>query len=629
MITILKNGIQIEVVKESLTINRENKFLDNDFRIQANSYPFMIVENENTRQALGSRNETSVNRNTFHDVVVVTPEGNFEGELQVLSYLNNYRKCNLRFFSPIYKLKDKKIGEFLPERISTISGPIQPLYGYEETRTTLIESGFMNTWETYGPTILTQGFPNTLFNLPAVRYPDKYGSEIKEGDDWFFYRGVINNTFYDEGVKYMWSNSYYIVSGVQYVHQTVNTPMVYLLAPLKQAAESLGYTVKGDFYTNSFVRRLLFYTEKNNLTTIDLRNLEMTIPYLNGGWEIAFINFNIKSILFQLPIGKRYEIEMQLKKTHNVPISAKIGTNGIAGNNVVDIFEDIPYNELQTVTAQFVTQSNGGSMGDVTVLFQRFSTITVEPFEVSYIRIYEVAEKKGYITHPIINLQRFVPDWSFIDYINEMKKLFNLKITTNDHDKTISLDYFNSKFVDKSGVEIDSIAINNPETVEFDSLMLKYDNDEDDNVFVTKDTINIGKNVVGEHTKEVASKFKFLPTTKNGLTMTEEIEDKGGVGLLIYDHEKTSTTYPVAEYAGFNLSLENIYNKNHQLSFTNYLTSVIYSPDAFLSKKQVRDITALDFIFIDNKRYYVNTMSYKETPNGSYQTKFELLLMMY
>lgn len=205
-----------------------------------------------------------------------------------------------------------------------------------------------------------------------------------------------------------------------------------------------------------------------------------------------------------------------------------------------------------------------------------------------------------------------------------MKKLFNLKITTNDHDKTISLDYFNSKFVEKSGVVIDYLAVNNPETVEFDSLLLKYDN-----VFVTKDSINIGKNVIAEHTKEVASKFKFLPTTKNGLTMTEEIDDKEGVGLLIYDHLKTSTTYPLPEYAGFSLTLENIYAKNHKLSFTNYLTSVVYNPDAFLSKKPVRDITALDFIFIDNKRYYVNTMSYKETPNGSYQTNFELLLMMY
>src|SRR5690606_4567024 len=222
---------------------------------------------------------------------------------------------------------------------------------------------------------------------------------------------------------------------------------------------------------------------------------------------------------FQLPIGKRYEIEMQLKKIHNVPISAKIGTNGIAGNNVVDIFEDIPFNELQTVSAQFVTQSSGGSMGDVTVLFQRMSPLTVVPFEVSYIRIYEVGEKKGYITHPIINLQRFVPDWSFIDYINEMKKLFNLKITTNDHDKTISLDYFNSKFVEKTGVVIDSVAVNNPETVEFDSLLLKYDNEHDDNVFVTKDSITIEKSTLQEHTKEVASKFKFLPTTKNGLTM--------------------------------------------------------------------------------------------------------------
>lgn len=630
MITILKNGIEIDVVKETLTINRDNKFLDNDFKIQANSYPFMIIENENTRLALGSRNETSVNRNTFHSVMVITPEGNFEGELQILSYLPNYRKCNLRFYSPIYNLRDKKISEFLPDRISTVSGPLQPLYGYEENRTTLIESDFMNTWETYGPTILTKGFPETLFNFPSIIYPDKFGNDIKEGDDWFFYRGVINNVFYDNGDKYMFSNSYFIVSGVQYIHQTVNAPMVYLLAPLKLAVESVGYTIKGNFYNNEFIKRILFFTEKDNLTTIDLRSLEMDIPYIDDGWELLSFPFiNIKKILFQLPIGKRYEVEMQLKKTHNVPISAKIGTTGIAGDNIVDLFEDVPYNELQTVSAQFVTQTSGGDYCDVAILFQRISSITTEPFEVNYIRIYEVAEKKGYITHPIINLQRFVPDWSFIDYINELKKLWNLKITPNDHDKTISFDFFNDKFVDKTGIEIDSIAINTPETVEFDSLLLKYDNEEDDNIFVTKNAIIVGKNKPMEHTKEVPSKFKFLPVTANGLTLTKEIEDKSGVGLLIYDHLKTSTSYPVPEYLGYSLDLENIYNKNYGLSFTNYLSGVIYSPDAYLSKKQVRNVTENDFIFVDNKRYYVNTMSYKETPNGQYETKFELLLMMY
>src|SRR5690606_40844786 len=92
-----------------------------------------------------------------------------------------------------------------------------------------------------------------------------------------------------------------------------------------------------------------------------------------------------------------------------------------------------------------------------------------------------------------------------IDYINEMKKLFNLKITTNDHDKTISLDYFNSKFEEKGGVLIDSLFIEEPEALEFDSVLLSYDNDEDKNMYVSKNQTLFGTNKPTLHTKEIRS----------------------------------------------------------------------------------------------------------------------------
>src|SRR5690606_12814684 len=98
MIRIFKGEYEIEVVKETLTLKRENRFMDNDFKIQSNSYPFMIIESDATRLALGSKESISVNRNVYHEVQVITPEGNFIGELQVLTYTKNFRKCNLRFF---------------------------------------------------------------------------------------------------------------------------------------------------------------------------------------------------------------------------------------------------------------------------------------------------------------------------------------------------------------------------------------------------------------------------------------------------------------------------------------------------------------------------------------------------
>src|SRR5690606_17511737 len=131
----------------------------------------------------------------------------------------------------------------------------------EEKRETLINQTYINAWSTFGANLLTKGFPETLFNLPNYNYPNKYGGDLNEEDDWFYFKGSINGTYYENGVRYMHINSYYTFAGeTVYDNHTVNAPQVYLLAPLKLAIESVGYSLRGSFYNNEFVRRILFYS---------------------------------------------------------------------------------------------------------------------------------------------------------------------------------------------------------------------------------------------------------------------------------------------------------------------------------------------------------------------------------
>lgn len=628
MIQIIKDYVPLDIVKESLTISRENRYLDNDFKIQASSFPFLIIENENTRAVLGSKMSSSFYRDTYHKVSVVTPEGTFEGELQILSYLKNYRKCNLRFYSPIYNLRDTKIGEFLPKNISTYSGSM-PITAYEEERTTLLAKPYVDSWKTFGVNVISKGFPNTLFNLPNYNYPNKYGEDLQEDHEWFFYRGIVNGTHFENGTRYMRINTYRTFAGeIEYDNYVINAPKVYLLAPLKNALESIGYTPKGSFYESEFAQRLLFDSENDNMTKIELNDLIMDIPYVNGGWvSMAFMS--IKQIVFQLPYGRRYKLEMQLKDTVGIPIKGQLTVTGVAGSVEQQIFENPPVNEVSTYTTEFVPIYTGTSTANVTISLILQLGTGIETLQFYHIRIYEIASQVGYLPHPIINLQRYVPEWSFIEYLNEIKKLFNLKITPNDHDQTVSIDYFKDKFIENRGVVIDSAYLSEFQSVEFDSLLLKYDNEDDDNVYVGKVNVTVGKNKLTEHTKEVTSKFKYIPVTASGLTYTTELEDKNGVGLLIYNHTSVSSTSPIKSYNGFSLDIENIFKTNYSISFKNYLYSAVYDTNLYLSKKQVKDITTEDFVIIDNRRFYVNSMSYKETSNGLYETKFELLLMLY
>lgn len=634
MIKIFINEMELDVVKETLSISKESKLLDNDFKIQNSSYPFLIIENEKSRQLLGSNHLSSVSKKTYHQVKVLTPEGVFNGELQILSYTKNFRKCNLIFYSPIFDLRDKKIGDFLPDRIyaNASSSASPPSFDYEEKRETLIPTQHLHIWQNFGNAILKKGFPETLFNLPEYSFPTKFGNDLQEGDEWYRYLGSINNVFYDNGERYMYANHYIDLGGVHFINQTVNAPQVYLLAPLKQALDSIGYKMKGNFVENEFVKRLLFYSDKNNLTEVKLKSFVLELPSneINSAPWLPYGMSHGKYVQFGVTVGKKYRIEIELKNNTGFPITGQITSSGIYVSVDKELFSDTSFNTVESYSADFIapiTNTSGSSQIQITFLTPMW--YLNNPLTVLSLKIYEIAENTGYLTHPIINLQRYVPEWSFVDYLNEMKKLFNLKITANDHDKSLSLDFMNDKFIQKKSTEIDNLELSDPETLEYDSLLLAYDNDIDDNILISNNDLKIGKNKPKNHTHEVKSKFKFMPVNENGIIITDELEDKGGVGLIIFNHGNIGASKVLKSYNGSSLNLENIFKNAHELSFKNYLAGSIIPAKAYLSNKQIKDIGNNDFIISNNKRYYVNKLEYKQTDKGMYDASLELFYMIY
>lgn len=637
MIRIFKAEHEIEVVKETLTLKRDNRFMDNDFKIQSNSYPFMIIENEATRLALGSKESVSVNRSTYHEVQVITPEGNFVGELQILTYTKNFRKCNLRFFSPLYKIKDEKINTFLPDRITT-HPYLFPTYGYEEKRTVEIEPEFSNTWGVYGGEISVTGFPETLFNLPTIFWKEKYGTELNEDDDWYNYSGVINKYNFEDGNRYSDYNAYIINEGINFYNVTVNAPKIYLLSPLKKSVEKVGYKLSGSFVESDFIQKILVDSKNDNLTEIEINNFITDIEY-TGIYNETSNNVRFSNELVITDVvksGKKYRIDIKAKKILNVNILSYVSISSPLRERIVNFFEDIQSTDFETVSVEFEGVESETNENILTIHFEKFAFFNNanDPLEVEEFKIYEIAKNKGFSTHPIINLQRYCPEWSFVDYLNECKKLFNLKVTTNDHEKTLNIDFFENRFSDYTGIKLESILIDDFDSVEFDSILLKYDNVHDEVVFVSKSEIKTGQLLQREHTKEVSSKFKYLPVEiSGGLKMSEFIEDKGGVGLMIYNHTIFFYTLPLANYnyngVKYDLTLKNIFENFHRKSFTNYLSGGVFPAKGVFDQRTIKMIAKDDFVFIDNKRYYVNSMQYKELSNGLYATDLELLLMLY
>ena len=108
------NGVTLDIVLETLNIKYENNSLSNEFNGLHSSYPLMIVENENTKKALGSNDISSVLKQKEVDVRVFIFGEQYYGKLQVLSIIKGFRKCNIKFFSRIVEITSEKIGSFMP-----------------------------------------------------------------------------------------------------------------------------------------------------------------------------------------------------------------------------------------------------------------------------------------------------------------------------------------------------------------------------------------------------------------------------------------------------------------------------------------------------------------------------------
>ena len=101
IIRIVANGIELDFVRETLKIKKENNSFIPTFKVSYNSYPFLIVENSKTASALGTREITSVLKKKIVPVFVYEMGIPYYGELEIISYISGFRKCNLRFGSDI------------------------------------------------------------------------------------------------------------------------------------------------------------------------------------------------------------------------------------------------------------------------------------------------------------------------------------------------------------------------------------------------------------------------------------------------------------------------------------------------------------------------------------------------
>jgi hypothetical protein len=623
LIKIVANDIELDFVKETLSIKKENTALSRDFKVSHSSFPFLIIENGNTKKALGTRDLASVNKIKTIAVSVFEGGKKYTGELQILSYIAGFRKCNLKYATKIIDIVNLKISTFMPV-VSVISSETTPI-PFTETSESVIP-GYEN-WETYPLDFIQQGFPDVKWQFPTMKWQNKYGVGLEATDEWFMYQGEINK--FDEDVNEFIQNSYEETEFeiLDVLNKNVASPQVYLLAPLFYGLQSIGFVPEGDFYTNTFIKRLLFLSSKTNLTKITLTKSPVNVVFSGSPVDISGFGYTAKEYTESLaiPVAGTYIIN------YSFTLAGPTSYNGFGVYNLKrttsgDGERKSIFKVKQVNTASVLIEGSYEiTFAAAETLFLKYQTIGgVMPIAYT-LTVSKASEKTFHEMHPTIQLGRYLPDWTFGTYLNALQTFFNLEINVDDLTKKMSLT-FNEEGI-ASGEKIilkKSLAITSYEAMPYSAFLLKYANDEDDALWITKDGIEKYTTQTSDFLEKLESKFKFVPNTYTSV-LSEELDSKNGVGLLIYNPE--DYPYTSDNFSEQNLKLEGENGVNSMfwkktLKFR--LNASVLEMSGPLTEVELNKIINLKRIFVDNQEYIIANLEYSETQQDNFEVKFSL-----
>lgn len=626
LIKIMVNNIEIDFVKETLTIKKENNALSRDFKVSYSSFPFLIIENGNSKKALGTRDLSSIKKLKTVEVVVFEGGKKYNGELQILSYIAGFRKCNLKYASSLLSIMNKKISEFMPT-VSVIPGETNPV-PYLESDFLTKSSGFYaaSEWLDYPVNFINKGFPEVKWQFPTMIWKNKFGEDLTQDDEWFDYQNNIN-LFNEDRSKFI--ENEYVDTSVEFIsvsNKNVASPQLYLLSPLFYALESKGFIASGDFYNNDFIKKLLFLSSKTNLTNTSLAVLLKTYS-LNGDWRYGNVaNSNFKSESFSIPVTGKYMLEYSFtfagpeESNSDVPLYRLYFVKpGNAYGEDVFVVRKITTTTFEVKGSVDLDLESGNS---VLYYLSKNSTMPV-----SFLVELKNKYKKNYQKmHPTIQLGRYLPDWTFASYLNALQNMFNLEIEIDDFSNKMSLNFNEESIaVGHKAIFKKSIAFTSYEQAPSNSFLLKYENDQDNALWITKEGVfNYGLQT-SNFVERLDNKFKFINTIYTA-ELSESLDSKNGIGLMIYD--PINKPYTSANYLGQTLKIEGlggIYDSYWKIWLKFRLNGSAVEMSGPFTEQELANIIKLKRIFIDNQEYLISNMQYSETKNNNFELKFSLI----
>lgn len=607
------NNIELDYVQETLTIKKENNSFSLDFKVSHSSRPFLIIENEKTKKALGSRDITSINKTKVIPVQVEEYGVIYVGELQILSVTNDFRKCNLKYASPILDILNKKISDFMPV-VSIIPGETNPLPYLEESDTVISGS---DNWRNYASYFLDKNYPDVYWQFPSMKWYNKFGVNLKDTDDWFAYEDYVNNFVNNSLIL----NDYVINNNsIEIKNKNVVSPQLYLLSIIELIFKNKNIKTTGSFFQNSFLKKILVLSTSTNTTSTvikqELANIDFNVD-ANGnsnGWiDSGGLHFK-QHDTNGYPIGYyRLEYKFTLRKEDSATLL--VGW-ALGGNTIHTVFK----NQNGSISGHYDFFLNyNTSMG---IAFGNKTKDLPLNYEV---KLYRAGKIKNHFFHPTIDFKRYVPEKTVGAFLNDLKKLFNLKFTIDDFKKTFSIDFVEDNAISTPLQLNRSLKLNNYEIVANTAFVLKFNNDEDKGLYITTSDVVIFSNQINEFSTTITNDFKIVEHNGTTSELSEGLESKSGIGLMIYDPERAP--YTSSSFEGKSLNIEGdggIYESFWKKTLKIRLSSSGVDLTGSFTSQEINKINQHEDLYIDRQHYKLVAIEYTKKSPEFIEAKLKL-----
>lgn len=359
-----------------------------------------------------------------------------------------------------------------------------------------------------------------LIATPILRYEfpfvhtDKYDTEELT---WSTFLGSFNN--YDKVNEAFYENTN---ASEDFANRNIMQPALYFSYIVNFCFEAGGFTTSGTLFNDTIFKQLLLFASVDYFK----RNKAAVIPVLITYADLIsnvnnVVNYNSQYILES---NKTYQVtgKIYLSKLQGQIATARAEYNGVSVYYVSSTTKGFSYFRNFNFTFSTIDDENINHYLNF-LARENETSLTASKEYVFDLEIKEIVDGSTEVPDEIenensINLKKALPDVTFGDFFTEVRKAFN--VDRRIVGKEIILDKIEDKINYNNAVDLSDYEVLKPkkETNKRDSFLIKNKFNDDECVFLNRETVAITGDLVNDDTEELELNLRILqPLVKNGV----------------------------------------------------------------------------------------------------------------